>query len=87
LVRARGLEPLILAEPDPKSGVSANSTTRAYSQFQVSSFKFQVQLRKFAISISSRAQLHVGKNSSSFTSWNFGTAPLSAFSPSSSASR
>ncbi len=29
LVRARGLEPLILAEPDPKSGVSANSTTRA----------------------------------------------------------
>src|SRR5450755_1555242 len=29
MVRARGLEPLILAEPDPKSGVSANSTTRA----------------------------------------------------------
>jgi hypothetical protein len=29
VVRARGLEPLILAEPDPKSGVSANSTTRA----------------------------------------------------------
>jgi hypothetical protein len=31
MVRARGLEPLILAEPDPKSGVSANSTTRASS--------------------------------------------------------
>ena len=30
-MRARGLEPLILAEPDPKSGVSANSTTRAYA--------------------------------------------------------
>jgi site-specific DNA recombinase len=29
MVRARGLEPPILAEPDPKSGVSANSTTRA----------------------------------------------------------
>jgi hypothetical protein len=31
MVRARGLEPPILAEPDPKSGVSANSTTRAAS--------------------------------------------------------
>ena len=29
VVRARGLEPPILTEPDPKSGVSANSTTRA----------------------------------------------------------
>jgi hypothetical protein len=29
MVRARGLEPPILTEPDPKSGVSANSTTRA----------------------------------------------------------
>src|SRR5450432_2678374 len=29
VVRARGLEPLSLAAPDPKSGVSANSTTRA----------------------------------------------------------
>ena len=26
----RGLEPLILSEPDPKSGVSANFTTLAY---------------------------------------------------------
>jgi hypothetical protein len=30
LVRARGLEPLILSEPDPKSGASASSATRAY---------------------------------------------------------
>jgi hypothetical protein len=44
-VRAGGLEPPILAEPDPKSGVSANSTTRASTisfKFQVSSFKFQL---------------------------------------------
>jgi hypothetical protein len=29
MVRARGLEPPILTEPDPKSGASANSATRA----------------------------------------------------------
>jgi hypothetical protein len=34
MVRARGLEPPILAEPDPKSGVSANSTTRASFNLQ-----------------------------------------------------
>ena len=31
LVLEKGLEPLRLAAPDPKSGVSANSTTQAYS--------------------------------------------------------
>ena len=29
LVRAKGLEPSLLSEPDPKSGASANSATRA----------------------------------------------------------
>jgi hypothetical protein len=29
MVRVRGLEPLLLAEPDPKSGASANFATRA----------------------------------------------------------
>ncbi len=29
VVPGKGVEPLLLAEPDPKSGVSANFTTRA----------------------------------------------------------
>ena len=31
-VRARGLEPLRIAPPDPKSGASANSAMRAYGR-------------------------------------------------------
>ena len=46
LVRARGLEPLILTEPDPKSGASANSATRASSR--VSRFMFRVSSGKFS---------------------------------------
>lgn len=33
MVRMKGLEPSRIAAPDPKSGVSANSTTPAYPQF------------------------------------------------------
>lgn len=45
MVRARGLEPLILSEPDPKSGASASSATRALKfQFPISSRRFQVQV-------------------------------------------
>ena len=45
LVRTKGLEPSRLAAPDPKSGVSANSTTRATGfslEFHGAGFKFQV---------------------------------------------
>ena len=41
LVRARGLEPLILAEPDPKSGVSAIPPRAPPAQLAVQGAKSQ----------------------------------------------
>ena len=38
MVRVKGLEPPLLAEPDPKSGASASSATPAYLKFILKPF-------------------------------------------------
>ncbi len=44
MVPEGGLEPPRLSAPDPKSGVSANSTTRALASFHAVSFSVQTLL-------------------------------------------
>gem|GEM_PF-6825909 len=41
MVRERGLEPLPSKGPDPKSGASANSATRAHPKFNPPQINYQ----------------------------------------------
>ena len=57
-VRAKGIEPIRLAAPDPKSGLSTNFNTPAYLGLQMYNNLSDLQILNIRISASSEAETY-----------------------------